>query len=219
MQGEQTCGRHPVVDRCVLCCRPRPDTATPGWAAFSRGSVRCPTCVRGAIESPADARRNIPLIREQMATLGIQLAKRVRVTLAAPDELNLGDTPASLLLGLTQHQSWEGDDEVEVLGIQIASGLTPMHFGQTVAHEIGHAWLSQRGATDLDPILAEGTCELFANAWLKKQANPLAAAIRQSMHTNPDPIYGNGFRLVRASVRTHGIASVLDHLCRRYSLP
>jgi hypothetical protein len=146
-----------------------------------------------------------------MAALGIVLDRRVRVTLA--DTVSQVAGPSTTGLTHAVHQTRE------VIGITVISGLTRVDFCRTVAHEIGHAWLVQRGAEVSDPVLVEGLCELFAAAWLKKQPGHLAATIRDAMATNPDPTYGVGYRTVRNAVVNHGIRAVLTALCEDGGLP
>ncbi len=216
LHGEATCVRHPTDGTCALCGRPR-HRGQPGWSRFTATAARCPTCARQAVETQEEARKHIPFLRAEMAKLGIELAQRVRVTLVEPDRIN-GDG-GGLCLGRTLQRTWLETSVTDVLGIEIMRGLTTAHFGATVAHEIGHAWLAQRGARDLAPPLEEGVCELFAGAWLKRQESGFAAALRRSALKNPDPVYGAGYRMVRDSVVSHGITAVLDSVCGRGRLP
>lgn len=215
LHGEATCVRHPTEGTCALCGRPR-HNGERGWARFTSAAARCPTCAGQAVDTREEARRHIPAVRAEMARLGIELDQRVRVTLVEPDLIN-GD--GGLCLGRTLRRTWMETSVTDVLGIEIARGLTTTHFGATLAHEIGHAWLAQRGAPDLPPPLEEGVCELFAGAWLKRRSSGFAAALRDSTLKNPDPVYGAGYRMVRDSVVSHGIAVVLDSVCARGRLP
>jgi len=216
--GEATCSAHVVAADCVLCGRPQADPPGSGWARFTRDTLRCPTCVRHGIETQAAARGHIPGVRAEMAAMGVELLHRVRVAVVAPDALRSGRPADAVLFGMTHHEV-SAAGEAGVLGIQVAAGLPTAHFGATLAHEIGHAWLIERGAVGLDPIVAEGLCELFAGAWLKKQRTVVADALREAMAANPDPVYGGGYRLVRAAVVRHGIRAVLYHLVTRRALP
>jgi hypothetical protein len=214
--GEATCARHPAEASCVLCGRPR-HGGEPGWSRFTAATGRCPTCSRQGVDSQDEARRHIPVVRAEMAALGIRLDRRVRVTLVEPDLIDTGGP--SVCLGRTIQRVWVGTSMTDVLGIEIARGLTANHFGATVAHEIGHAWLAQRGPRNLPPPLEEGVCELFSGAWLKRRGTALARRLRQIALESPDPVYGAGFRMVRDAVVSHGIAAVLDSVCARGRLP
>jgi hypothetical protein len=214
LHGEWTCASHPVAGTCVFCARPHPAPAPPGWRPFSEHTLRCPTCLAGAVETQVDARRWLPSVRHEMAGLGIELAERVRVRIVDPATVPAaGPDPAGrrLLLGLTD--LWIGPT-VRVGGIRIVAGQPPTHFGRAVAHEIGHAWLAQRGSVRPEHAVEEGVCELFAHAWLKKQRTPLAEHLRENLRTNPDPVYGGGFRRVHEAVVGRGIAAVLDAVLR-----
>jgi hypothetical protein len=174
-----------------------------------------------AVETQEQVRVHLPDVRRQMASVGIELTTPVRVELRDADWLNGAvDKPGlGTCLGVTLACTWPDDRSVEVRSIGIARGLPPTHFGQTVAHEIGHAWLFQRGVIDLEPALTEGVCELLAGAWLKRCNTPTAEVMRDSLMTNPDPVYGDGYRMVRDAVIRHGVAAVLDCVCERGSLP
>lgn len=209
MHGEITCAGHGVAERCGLCTRPR--SPGPGWSRLSGSGVRCPTCAADAVDTQERARRYIPRVREQLAALGIELDQRVRVRLV--DVIHLPDGAAAT--GLTH--GWEHSRTVA--GIEVVRGLTSVHFGATVAHEIGHAWLIQRGAPVTDPVLLEGVCEVFASAWLKRRPGRLPQALREAMAANPDNVYGAGYRLVRDAVARAGIRIVLHELCRSGNLP
>lgn len=146
-----------------------------------------------------------------MAALGIVLNQRVRVTLA--------DTLPRIAERSVHGLTHSVPQTREVIGITVVSGLTRVGFCGAVAHEIGHAWLVQKGAAVRDPVLVEGLCELFAAAWLKKQSGHLAATMREAMAVNPDPAYGVGYRTVRNAVVAHGIRTVLAALCEDGRLP
>lgn len=209
MQGERTCVRHGAALRCALCTRP----LAPGTNRHELpgGRRRCPTCSADAVDTQAQAREHIPVVRAGLAAIGIVLDRRVRVTLVDAIPPIAGRTVTGLTHVVRQTR--------EVTGITVTSGLTRVGFCGTVAHEIGHAWLVQRGAAVRDPALVEGLCELFAAAWLKKQPDHLAGAIRDAMAANPDPVYGAGYRSVRNAVVGHGIRAVLTALCADGTLP
>jgi hypothetical protein len=210
---------HVVLDRCVLCTRPRCDVHDPRWTAFGTRSVRCPTCARDAVETQQHARRRIPLVRHQMAELGIRLRVPVMVTITDPDAMTGPLARADgVVFGLT-HQRITVGGPTDVVGIQVAAGLTPTHFGATLAHELGHAWLAEQGATGLAPAVEEGMCQLFAGAWLKRQNTSLARALRAGLPNHPVPEYGLGYRAARSAVRRYGIGPVLTHVRDRGTLP
>ena len=220
LNGEVTCATHEVMGRCVFCGRPYVEPGPAGWRPFGESTLRCPGCLPGAVETQLDARRWLSVIRREMAGIGVDLRTRVRVRLVLPEDLDHGRQPSAggVLLGVTEHVLY-GDGSSEVVEIQIARGQPPLQFGRAVAHEIGHAWLIQHGSRRPDPQIAEGLCELFAHGWLKQQHTELADELRRHLRQNPDPIYGEGFRKVRASVLRNGMSAVLNSLVQSGRLP
>jgi Protein DA1 len=220
LHGEVVCTVHEVRARCVFCARPDPGPGPQDWRPFSRGHLRCPTCVVGAVETQEEARAQLPAVREHMAHIGVELTSRVPVRVIDPDEVDhlVGDGGDAVLLGLTDQ--WVGGGvRVQVAGIRILRGLPPIHFGRAVAHEIGHAWIAQHGSEFPAPDVEEGVCELFAYAWLKRQADPAAVRLRESIRHNPDRTYGAGFRSVYAATRTTDVSTVLAAVLRTGRLP
>ncbi|GAA2634610.1 hypothetical protein GCM10010399_79070 [Dactylosporangium fulvum] len=221
--GEVTCAVHPVGARCMFCAHTHATQAPPGWRPFIGGTMRCPRCLVGAVETQPEARLHLPAVRRQLADIGLELPERVLVRVVSPEEVHAtaGPTPGlttGVLLGLTE-QVIGGREGRRVIGISVVAGMPPTYFGRVVAHEIGHAWLALRGREPVDDVIEEGVCELFAYAWLKRNGTQLAWALREQCHANPDPVYGGGFRTVHAAVQTHGISVVLDRLLRTGALP
>jgi hypothetical protein len=220
LHGEITCVRHPVRALCVFCGRPDPEPQPPGWRTFAPG-LRCTTCGADVVETQAEARRLLPGIRREMADIGITLPTRVLVRLVPCDQLDPGRQPiaGALLLGVTEHIPRGAGRRAEVVEIRIARGQPLLQFGRAVAHEMGHAWLTQHGAVRPDPAIEEGLCELFAHGWLKRRDGPTAEELRRRLRENPDPVYGVGFRTVRDAATRHGVSAVLTSLARTGSLP
>jgi hypothetical protein len=169
------------------------------------------------VETQQDARRLLPIVRAQLAGIGIALQRRVLVRLVEPAGLLPSPSMDGVLFAVTEHRI-RGEDR-ETVEIRVAAGMPPQHFGRTVAHEIGHAWLVQEHAPPLAAELEEGLCELFAHAWLKQQHTPLTDEMQRRLWDNPDPVYGAGLRLVLTAVRTFGIRPVLTSLTRDGVLP
>lgn len=211
LNGELTCTHHPVRDRCFTCGRPRCSGGT-GWEPAAPGMLRCPTCSSEAVLTQVDARRFIPRLRRDLAGMGIALAARVRVRLVPLGDLD--SSGSTTLLGLTEQRWYDGDAARRSVEIRVAAGLPPTHFGRVVAHEVGHAWLGERGAWVADQRIEEGVCEVFAAAWLKRRRTSLADSLREQIRRNPDPTYGGGYRLVHEAVVRRGISAVLDSICR-----
>jgi hypothetical protein len=220
LHGELTCAGHTIAGRCVFCTRPHARPDQPGWRRFTGQLLRCPTCQVGAVETQMHARRWLPVVRSEMARIGVSLPVRVLVRLVGPDKLDPFRVPSAqgVLLGVTE-QVVIGEGATEVVEIRVAAGQPPLQFGRCVVHEIGHAWITQQGGPRPDPGVEEGLCELFAHGWLKQQPGAAAEELRRGLHENPDPVYGGGFRTVHAAARAHGVGPVMLALSRTGELP
>jgi len=221
LHGEIACIGHVISGRCVFCNRPHAEAHPSGWRQFAGPRLRCPTCSKGAVEIQQQARRRLPIIRQEMVAIGVSLPNRVLVRLVDPDQLDPSAAVPSaqgVLLGVTEHLL-RGNQSPEVVEIRIARGQPPLQFGCAVAHEIGHAWLTQHGSRRPEPDIEEGLCELFAHGWLKKQRTPFADELRRRIRENPDPMYGEGFRKVHAAAMQYGVASVMGSLAHHGRLP
>ena len=79
------------------------------------------------------------------------------------------------------------------------NGMSICRYKGTLAHECTHVWLNQRNS----PLKRhprkeiEGFCNLVAYKVLMFDTSEDAAVVRQCMLNNPDPIYGEGFRLMK----------------------
>jgi hypothetical protein len=205
---ERFCFSHRDMPACRLC-------RAPGVVRSGANVAYCDACAADAVNSQDGVKQIVPRIRLGMSDMGIVLAHRVRVRLMSQGGIAaLGARELGVVNGLTR---WNGRTVVE---IAVVSGLPPAKFGMTVAHETMHAWMFQEGFPPmLTPMIAEGLCQLAAFRWLKDCADRGASLLRTAIENNPDPIYGDGFRVVRASAKRHGLSRVLSVVRQTGQLP
>jgi hypothetical protein len=216
--GEHTCDQHPTAASCELCRRPT-DVMGAGWTSLGAGRARCPTCGRRGIDTAADADRYLPRVRDGIAALGFALGRRVRVRLVGAGELSsvLAERGATAF-GATR--IWvDGGGGIDVVDVMVLRGLTPAWFGRTIVHENVHAWLAEQGIRVRLLPVEEGFCELAAHRWLSQGSTAMARALVRGIEQAPDPVYGDGFRAVRAAVELHGLAAVIARLRATGGLP
>jgi hypothetical protein len=199
--GAPFCRAHLGMPRCRFCSAP---VTEPGL---------CGPCHADAVWTQDDVRREVPQVRASLHAMGIRLLTPVRVTLA-PDGLGTVSGSGRRRAGLTVTRG------AEVLGLQVAAGLTRCQFGATVAHECMHSWLAQCSFPKAPDQVVEGICELVAYGYLVKQsADPRARVVARAMRRDPDPTYGDGFRLVRGLAQRLGADAVIEHVRRTGQLP
>lgn len=114
---------------------------------------------------------------------------------------------------------WTIVTDTEVVDLAVLAGLDGPEFGAVVAHEYMHAWMTQRRFGRVSLPIAEGLSQLAADGWLERQSDPRARTLRAAIAADPDPVYGDGFRRVRAAVKRHGLMPVLRTVRSRGALP
>ena len=96
--------------------------------------------------------------------------------------------------------------------ISIRRGLSLSDFAACCAHELGHIYQYREDFPELPIVVSEGLCELFKFAWFKAQGRTVAERELRRMLRNPDPVYGEGFRLACQSLIDRTLAEVLAHV-------
>lgn len=81
--------------------------------------------------------------------------------------------------------------------IYILEGLHKILFAGTLAHEYLHVWQNEH-SIKLPPPRCEGFCNLGSFVIYRSIGNELAHFLYEQLRDSPDPIYGDGFREVKA---------------------
>jgi hypothetical protein len=192
--GEVFCTRHRGAPRCRCCGAPTDDARL------------CTGCASDTVGTREDVQARLPTVRSGLHALGLRLATPVRVRLVSQEELGhaLGVRSEPNALGVTVSSG------NTVVDLAVLHGLTGTEFGEVVAHEAMHAWLVQRGLGGLPTVYAEGLAEYTAYAWLHRVGDERSRMRERKIATNPDPVYGDGFRLVHAAADKYGMRAVLS---------
>lgn len=99
------------------------------------------------------------------------------------------------------------------LQIALSAGMPALTTRAVLAHEYGHALLFDRMAYEVPLVLAEGFAEFVAYTYLTRdEATAQASTLAEGMLTRPDPVYGDGLRLIRAQVDHEGFHAVWSAL-------
>lgn len=202
--GTPFCSRHRELPRCRICAAP----------ARSAGKSLCSACSTEAIRSARDVARELPAIRHDMHAIQIRLDIPVRVHLVDCSDLATAHAGRGVVIGRTTHIGGR------VLRIEIARGLVQREFGITVVHEAMHAWLVQNHYPRMLTSVTEGLCQAMSYRYLRRHASePRARILARGIRESPDPVYGDGFRAVRASALQHGMDYVLEYVRQTGQLP
>ena len=196
-----------------------------GRRTLNGEEIRCPICRSSAIEAIAQAR---PLFANLVQwvngqglwfndlSLLIELRNRTQLAQFLREP---GDTRA---LGATLHSTITQNGTLvrcEVRGVAILRGLPRTLFEGVTVHELGHAWLAVHGVVGLPPWSEEGFCEALAFRFYYEQRTAESRFYLSLIENSVDPIYGEGFRRVRAIARQCSWRTLLDTLLARKELP
>lgn len=206
--GENFCAAHETLATCRMCAAP------------AKVAPHCAACAGTVVDDQSRVRAVLPAIRADLHGLGIRLTNPVQVELVS-----------RRMIGTLLAEPWDAAGPPTVSGLTISTGekvlrltvlegMPLVEFGAVVAHEAMHAWMAQRGfGDDVPRHLSEGLCQLTAFSWLRRQRDPRAALLRDTMEDDPDPDYGVGFRLVRDAVLASGLKVVLATVRTHRRLP
>lgn len=106
----------------------------------------------------------------------------------------------------------EFPDGEQAFEIHMIAGLTKLDFAEVLAHEIMHTWINQNGINISSKADEEGLCNYASFIVLSEVGNDYAKSLINAMMHNSDPIYGVGFRNVKAKIEKIGFHQYLQTL-------
>lgn len=192
--GDVTCDRHPSAPQCGGCRRVIP----------ASDGLECRRCRHLQVSSTSDVDRAATTVLQWLTTeIGSHNYSLVPIRL-----VDQADLPPDVHGETTWVVGGEGLD-VEIC---ILKGLPRRQFQTLLAHEIGHVMLianqvdlSYIGDSPLaDHVEIEGFCEIVSVAWLLGTADELSLLDIRLIRENPDPIYGDGCRLMEPKFQRAG---------------
>jgi hypothetical protein len=152
-------------------------------------------------------------IRPKLIKLGMYLPpNNMTVTVVDKEEMSrLLKRPVGHVTGLTVSHGWQYNMDHH---IYVLDSLRPCSFKETLAHECGHVWLNDRNSYLIHQSRqeVEGFCNLVAYKVLLFEFSEEAKRVRKSMLENPDPIYGEGFRIMKQRADNEGWDNFLYRL-------
>ncbi len=188
-------------------------------------SIRCPVCRSTAIETTEEAQ---PLFKEgilwvsrqglryNQQRLSLELVDRGRLaqylqTRGESDALGVAKSSIETLNGHVMR--------VIIDGIAVLHGLPASLFQSVTVHELGHVWLAVQGVHDLPTWAEEGFCELLSHRFDTDKNTPESLHHARNIERNPNSVYGEGYRRIRAIVDRHGFGRFIEGLSATKKLP
>lgn len=150
------------------------------------------------------------LIEQELAELQLAYLNRL---LVAEFKEHIDESPISTVRLAPDHQMFLKGEAAQAYfdngEIVLNDTLRRDQALMVLAHELGHAWQFsvQPDPDAVSDFLVEGFAE-WVSFHLMKRAGLTEYCYR--LKTNPDPLYGNGFRWYFAIEEQFGVAAVLD---------
>lgn len=168
---------------------------------------RCGNCAGTAIDDPQDMGKEVARVRSALAARGLRIHYPVTVrlrTLRAMKGMDILVSPHQT--GVTEMR-WSAAESRAT--ISMLAGMPALHFRGVFAHEYSHAFVFGRLGAPLPHRVEEGLAQYISYSYLKRDdGTSQGADMAEAMLASSDPIYGEGLRMVRRSVRHHGFNTV-----------
>ena len=191
-------------------------------------SVRCPTCRASAIETIEQTR---PIFKHLIRWINAQglVYNNLPLSLELVDRLRLAQllkgragTAGTDSLGVTMSTTHTLNGKVartEVNGIAVLEGMPTLSFQGVTVHELGHVWLIVHDIKNLPSWAEEGFCELLTRRYYSQLNTAESRYYAEGIETNPNSVYGEGFRRVRAIADPMGFHRFVETLQKTKRLP
>jgi hypothetical protein len=175
----------------------------------------CGLCKKTAIGDGVSAnrcRRKVLVLLEKAGFRDIP--KNIEIVLAHPRSLSAHSRRPTAGLTLS-HFHFSNYKRVGITHqIGVLFGLPRVECEAVIAHELLHVWQHENGIK-FSPLYCEGLCELGGFLAYSDDDSELSRHLFRRMKENPDPVYGNGFRLMLKKLEQLGwaglIRDVLSH--------
>jgi hypothetical protein len=97
--------------------------------------------------------------------------------------------------------------------------MPALSFQGVTVHELGHVWLIVHDVKDLPLWAEEGFCELLTHRYYTQLNTEESRYNARGIETNPDSVYGAGFRRVSAIAEPIGFQRFVEAVQKTKRLP
>lgn len=188
-------------------------------------TTRCPVCRSHAIETYEQAGVAFAGIKRWVSGQGLSF-NNLPISLQLCNREYLAkhggakDQHHTLGVTLSTRHSVNGrETHTDIDGVAVLTGLPEPLFEGVVTHELGHVWLVSHNINRLLPWAEEGFCQLLSYRYYSNLNTPESRYHAENIEKNADPVYGEGFRRVRAIAGRVGFTTLLNTLQSSGHLP
>ncbi len=225
--GNAFCNTHNHYSNCSSCGRVVCKNLTDGGMQHPDGVVICNICSLRGVATQERAINLMAEMRSALASVGLKLnAITIPVHLCGRDELNEASRhdfhENRPILGLARWTISSRGDRIisrDFKDILIQINLPEEHFRTVAIHELTHAWFFYNDYQDMPLEVEEGMCVLMEYIWLKSLNSKDADYRRTAIEESTDPVYGDGFRAARDSLKLMPLNVLLDYIKGKNKFP
>jgi hypothetical protein len=203
--GDVWCADHADVPNCPFCAAP----------AFGPVGSLCRQCSADTVRTTGELNAALRRVGTHMASRGFVVENPAQIVLRERAELEgRGLLGSPHTLGSTRSTYDHTGQVVGRIVIAVVAGLPAAQCEAVIAHEFGHALLvGSHGDDSLPREVNEGFCEALAARYLagRPAHRDVRLALRH-IQNNPDPVYGDGYRLLAPAFERWGETRVLAAL-------
>jgi hypothetical protein len=199
------------VLQCDFCQRFIVGPLTNDMKRLRDGRSLCSICAPSSVTNMREASAILLGAADKLRSVGIDVDPgRVELKLVGDEELaRIAGSRSNDTKGFTDYwvsKSLFGKVNGETIKVYLLYGMPRIQMASTAAHELMHVWQFQKGRLDQDAAVSEGSCNLASYIVLRKMGGPEAEFVIDGMIRDPDPVYGEGFRRVKAYTEENGVA-------------
>ena len=160
----------------------------------------CSYCVRAVVRKPEHIKWVYDRVQIIFKSKGLELPTNIPVEIvdaARMAQLNKSKIIDINKLGLTVSGGIGVFGAKMYHNVYMLDSLHKVIFGGVLAHELLHVWQNEHHIR-LPKSYSEGFCNLGSYLLYRSIENDMTKMLINNMLNNPDPIYGDGFRDVKA---------------------
>ncbi len=209
------------LEKCDNCHRLICQSITDGGVKYEDGRSICNLCYRNSKNRLSDYKLTLKKVNTKLNEIGIS------INLSGISIKNVNRNELKEIAGSSYNSSMRGYCESMTYKIKTGNGIKSKKgdykiyvlnkipaddIESIIAHELMHVWIYQNTNKKHSPELEEGACNYISYTYLKRLYNSLVEPLIKQLMTDPDPVYGEGFRKVKKKFEFKPISRLLEYL-------
>lgn len=186
------------------------------------GRTLCNSCMASVVSDVEHVEKLKKYVLRRLMDIGVQFKdtflSSVNIDIVSPQKMaEIRKQPIDYQIKGLTHTSSHITLGGKLLGLKdksehhiyMLSYLPQIEFAATLAHEILHIWQNENGI-QLPPLKCEGLCNMGAYLIYENMSAQKASYYKTSLMESPDPIYGDGFRLMYGICERCGMEELFE---------